>query len=700
MVTGMLRILLALVAVFSAVWASADPPPTNAADAYRPTFETLMEAWRPPEPGQPLGFAQSQQLITDWAVSGEPPTPEVRAAFERIRPVLDRSRVAASITPCDFGLDRSAGFSLTLPHLMPMRALARLYGAEAALAMHDGEWTRATDSLAAVARIGRHAKSDGFVKSSMVSAAVLTLADERIGDLEATGELDAESATRLLGELQAFGAVDPLGLGQAFTSEADMARASIEGLIEKDPANVGGKLAELFGTPDATESLAKLSADDLRGQLDQTDALYREIASLAASPDRAARAARIAEIEAEVSEGKHGELAKVLLPSASRVFDIDDDIAAMLTAREKSLRSILDGADPALFADARSHYRALAKMSLGVDPEAQRIIELIRLAPKLADTETRVLAERALAPMRNTLAEEFRAAAACERCRWRRSPRESEVRFLPDEIVALRAAARIARADALLRATAPETELRADTRTPPLTVAESLEFGLALVQHLGMDPAFSQSVIAEAIARELASDLRDARAAGLVDDAPLARLAERLAKLDRADPFSFRAGMAADADRSFTPDLGLARRGDAARAKAVAAMSKAPADSFALVTLREEVLRRMRDLPEEQNPPETEAEIQAIRKAKVIEFLIARRDAGALLGWSDLFHADLEAAADASFLPAVLSTALLEGGSLPSPPFPLGFNERMNAGGGTISALDAAVEPVKPSSGQ
>lgn len=702
MVTVMPKLLLALIAVFAAGWASADPPPTNAADAYRPTFETIMQAWRPPEPGQPLDFAQSQQLITDWAQSGEPPTPEVRAAFERIRPVLDRARIAASLTQCDFGLDRSAGFDLTLPHLMPMRALARLYGAEAAMAMHDGEWTRATDSLAAVARIGRHAKSDGIVISSMVSVAVLALADERIGDLEGSGELDAEAATRLLGEFEAFGAVDPLDLGRAFANEADMARASIEGFIDEDPATAGEKLAQLFGTPDAPVSLADLSADDLRGQLDRTDALYREIASLATSPDRASRAARIAEIEAEVTEGKHGELAKLLLPSASGVFEIDDRITTLLAARVTSLKALRDGADPASFADARPHYRALAKMSLGVDPEAQRIIELVRLAPKLADTETRVLAERALSPMRNTLADEFRAAANCGRCRWRRNPRDFEVRFLPDEIVALRAAARMARADALLRASAPKTELRSDTPTPPLSVAESFESGLALVHHLGMDPAFSQSVVAEAIARELASDLRDARAAGLVDDAALARLAERIAKLDRADPFSFRAGMVADAERWLTISFGRARPGDSTRAAAVQALSRASADSFALLPIREEVWIQMRSLAETTGDGSDEARTEALRVARpeAIKRLAARRDAGALLSWADLLTGDLDLISDAAFFPFDRTEPSPKGVSLPSPPVPLGLSERMNAAGGTISALDAAVEPGKPRPGQ
>jgi hypothetical protein len=694
----MQRILLILATAVIAGFATADPPPSNAADAYRRAITWFEEAWRVVDDhGRATDSRRADlQLIDDWAWNRQSPTPEVRAAFERVRPALDMAREATSATRCDFELDRSRGFELALPHLMPMRALSRLMSAEAILAMEDGDWERATQTIASVSRLARHAQGDGIVGSSLVSAAMLTMTDERLGDLEASGELDAEFATRLLGELNSFDAVDPLDLATVFSSEGDMARASIEGIFADDPAHAGAKLAEMFGVggSEAAKSIEELSADDLRGQLDRTDALYREYASLARSTDPAARSARVAELEDEIRDGKHGELAKLLMPSISHIFDASDRTRSLLAARMKTLRAIRDGADPASFANAGPHYRMLAKMTLGVDPEAQMIVELIRLSPSLAEPETRVLAERALAPMRDSLAELFRAAAACDRCRWR-SPREYRIRLLPDEVTALRAAARLARADALLRATAPASEQRAESPTPPLSLADSFEVGLALVRHLGMDPSFSQSIVAESIARELASDLRDAHAAKLLDQKSLARLSERIAALDRADPFSFRAGIAADADRFLLIYFGFESDRDAERQQARATLLKTPADSFSLVCLGQEMWFLMS--PELNIPvdatDEQVAELRAAANAKALAQFAARRDAGALLGWSDLLPgdlADLAKTAERFLFDQV--PALIAGQSPPSPPFPLGLTDRKTGAMATIAALDSAVD--------
>jgi hypothetical protein len=697
MVTLMPRMLILLAVALLAGLAAADPPSSNAADAYRRAITWFDDAWRPrsAENG-PADLRQADLLlINDWAFRRQSPTPEVRAAFERIRPALDMAREATSTTRCDFELDRSRGFELALPHLMPMRALGRLLSAQAVLAMEDGDWERATQTIASASRLARHAQSDGLVVSSLVSAAILTLPDERLGELEASGQLDAEAATRLLGELESFDAVDPLNLASAFSNEGAMAEASIERVLAEHPADAGAKLAEMFGVEgsETADSIVKLSADDLHGQLDRTEALYREYAALARSTDSAARSARIAELENEIREGTHGELAQLLMPSAGRIFDASDRTRTLLAARMKTLRAIRDGADPASFANAGPHYRMLAKLALGVDPEAQRIVELVRLSPSLADPETRVLAERALAPMRESLAEFFRAAAACDRCRWR-SPREYEIRLLPDEVTALRAAARLARADALLRATAPASERRPETPTPPLSLAESFEVGLALVRHLGMDPSFSQSIVAESIARELASDLRDARAAKLLDEKSLARLAERVAALDRVDPFSFRAGIAADADRFLLIAFGFGSDRDAERQPARATLLKAPADSFALVCLGQEIwflMNPVLNVPVDATA-EQAAELRAAANAKVLAQLVARRDAGALLGWVDLLPGDLAALAKTAERSFDGVTALIAGESLPTPPFPLGLTDRTSGAMATIAALDDAID--------
>jgi hypothetical protein len=90
---------------------------------------------------------------------------------------------------------------------------------------------------------------------------------------------------------------------------------------------------------------------------------------------------------------------------------------------------------------------------------------------------------------------------------------------------------------------------------------------------------------------------------------------------------------------------------------------------------------------------EQAAELRAAANAKALAQLVARRDAGALLGWSDLFPGDLAALAKTAerFLFDQVTT-LIAGESLPSPPFPLGLTDRMNGAMATIAALDDGVD--------
>ena len=94
-----------------------DPPPSNAADLYREAF-TAWEAMA----------AEDREAIAN--AFGDPQVvvstdPETTMALERAGRTIDLFMQASRVDRCDWGLDRSEGFALLLPHLGSMRATYR-----------------------------------------------------------------------------------------------------------------------------------------------------------------------------------------------------------------------------------------------------------------------------------------------------------------------------------------------------------------------------------------------------------------------------------------------------------------------------------------------------------------------------------------------------------------------------------------------
>ena len=105
-------IMIVLVAAALVAGAAAGgPDDRNAATWYRRAFERLDTLTK-------ADWAVLNQAATD---PNTPPSPALRAVMARAAPILELARRGSLQGHADFGLDRSLGFDLTLPHLRQNR---------------------------------------------------------------------------------------------------------------------------------------------------------------------------------------------------------------------------------------------------------------------------------------------------------------------------------------------------------------------------------------------------------------------------------------------------------------------------------------------------------------------------------------------------------------------------------------------------
>ena len=84
-----------------------------------------------------------------------PATAELRAALARMQPALRLLEQGAARGPADFGTDLSSGYATLLPHLGPMRQLARIARVDAVVRFADGDVGGGTDRLATMYTMGQ-----------------------------------------------------------------------------------------------------------------------------------------------------------------------------------------------------------------------------------------------------------------------------------------------------------------------------------------------------------------------------------------------------------------------------------------------------------------------------------------------------------------------------------------------------------------
>ncbi len=306
----------------------------NAATWYQRAFEQLAQ-FTPEE----------MEAINDYRSNpGRSPSPEMRALITRAAPIVDNVLRASQQRYSDFGLDYTQGFDLLLPHLAPMRNLARLVQADSAMRLSDGDGAGAAERIAALYRIADQAGDDRILISSLVGRAVFEVAEQSANMGFDRGAFDPASASVLLKATRAFDQTDPFQTLDAIMMEQTLCVNMIRGhLLGDDPSKRSEILSDLASESGLSEQLAALSDDEIERSLDQySEMMGRYVEAYSQSDPEVARA-QLKELATRLENGEFGIVAQLLTPGFNRIYDLTTEARDKLHARIDLLEGVVRG---------------------------------------------------------------------------------------------------------------------------------------------------------------------------------------------------------------------------------------------------------------------------------------------------------------------------------------------------------------------
>ena len=468
----------------------------------------------------------------------------VAEIMERAQPAIDALREASQAPASDWGLDRSAGMSMLLPHLANQRNLARLMSARAQFALENGDSTTAVESLDAIMRMGAHSGQDRVVISSLVSHAVMALGDGRMDSLIGSGMLSAEQAKPLAELYAQLSNADPAGCIEAIRGEAEMMTATMRAAVETD----GGKAfaAELKGTGLDGDALAQFEALDeaaAQRQIEQYAGWMDRTAGVFGLPDIDAARAAMAAIGAEMEASPDNAFAKLMMPALDRMMEGHFSLRAMLAERAAQLKAIAEGTvDPASLANAAWFLILAGNAAAGLGEIDQQAIEMMRIDCGVAPAEQTMRARDMIARSERLILDTLDRAARTPRCDFLAlgdtvTPEPPSLDIFHGSRI--RAAVRVVLADAVDRA------CRGDGAP---AIVRRLSVAFAVSQTLARDPAVGRSLFARAIFGDALAAMEFTLARKAVSVPDLAPALSTLRTFDAADPFGTMRGRDADAD--------------------------------------------------------------------------------------------------------------------------------------------------------
>lgn len=510
---------------------------------------------------EPMGAAQggaltredwnviwNEILMPDFAGRGDPQW-RARAAqiLERAQPAIDVLREASRAPGSDWGLDRTAGMGMLLPHLAIQRNMARLLSARAQFAIEEGDSAAAAESLDVIMRMGSHSGQDRVVISSLVSAALMHMGDGRMDALIGSGMLTVEQAKPLAELYAQISNADPAGCIAAVRGEAEMMTATMRAALEEGGTKsfaedlkgmgLGGESGDAIAQFEALdEAAAQRQIEQYAGWMD------RAAGAFAATDIDAARAA-MAAITAEIEASPDSAFAKLMMPALDRVIEMHFSMRAMLAERAAQLKAIADGTvDPSSLANAAWLLVQAGRAAAAFGEIDQQALELMRIDCGIAPDDQARRARDMVARSERLVLETLERAALADRCDFLALSDTSS--FEPPSLcivhgAQVRAAARVVLADATDRACRGE---------PPSGIARRLAAAFAASHALSRDASVGRAVFARAVFMDALAAMELALARKAVSVQDLAPVRAALARFDRSDPFGIMRGRDADAD--------------------------------------------------------------------------------------------------------------------------------------------------------
>ncbi len=452
-----------------------------------------------------------------------------RAVLAKAQPILDAAAQGAAIPECDWGLDRSQGFALGLPHLSPQRSLARLLSAKSAIALADGDVDGVIQSAKMQLALSQHSAQDGVIVSSLVGAAVASMTASRAQDLLATGIVNQEDAAMIASMLKGAAEGDAFNLGGAMHGEGEMLAASM-GTAEQRQA---------MAKSEGFEMLDDVDEEQAQAQLSQLKGWYDGLGDALAMDDRTAGRAAYLAILAEV-EASGNTFAQAIMPAMDMLLESHDRCVEQLLAAAAQYEAIATGQVPAsAHANAAYWYTRAAQGAMAIPPEVQTSAMLARVAPEAVSGEQLAKLKEINERMDRIVGSPLREAAAIERCAFT-IPGGNELDLLL--MGAMRGALRFELVDAIHRS--------------PADAEAAVIAMLRAVRHLASDPSVAHAITASL----LLQDVEWAMESTTFDAEAIVRLHDVAAQLDAGDPCGFSRAAAGEVEALF--GFAMPRRAD------------------------------------------------------------------------------------------------------------------------------------------
>lgn len=506
----------------------------NAADAWRRVFPLIRERDERTNPEGILTTGEWEQLW-DGILGSEMDAgrdERTRALMAKLQPAFELMDQATAQRRCNFNLDRSEGFDLVLPHLTNMRRVNHLMTAKADLQLADGDIEGLVRTHGQLVTMSLQPGQDELLVCSLVGTAMAAEGTLQMRQAIDEGSLTQEAAKKLLEEISPLRGQDPFGLaaaveGEHASIEAELKRAIAKGMNGRGFMERIGMIVPHDGpAPDPSALLQALPG--LKPALD-----LRARALLETDPDRRDRLIRKADAIMDSLQGDAAVL-RMLMPALDRVGESMDRHRADIESLAALLKRLADEPDAA--AKMRSPALLWARIAARVNAipdDRQDGIELVRASGPRHDDSVVEAGMSCLEGCRETILSDMAVAAAIER-KDLDFAKVRGVRGTPPfrTLGGMRGAARVALADAWL-----------------VDVDQAIErIGLAAaaVQALAADPHQPSSCMALACARDLIPDVRRVARLPGMNAERRQRLEQAVARIDRRDPFGFKASLEAE----------------------------------------------------------------------------------------------------------------------------------------------------------
>lgn len=296
------------------------PEPTNAAPIYwRAFYEFTTLRQSTPE----LKEIDFSAMLAEDDASGYGLSDEEVENLGRVRGVIEMALRASRVEACNWEVDYDLGIQALLPHLGPMRNLARLFSADIRRCVQEGDIQGGLDRLVALHAFARAVRGDGILISSLVSCAIANLACTQTSLFLAHAELTAEQRATLVGAIDAYGAADPFAVRQAVTNEGVWLTAWLAEQVRG--GEFRAEIDMLFDLGDGSnaeqvERVKRLSDAEIMENLGQCRQYYADAVALWGLADAGDRLEVLGTL---VEEGHYGTIARVMAAALSKSYMAD-----------------------------------------------------------------------------------------------------------------------------------------------------------------------------------------------------------------------------------------------------------------------------------------------------------------------------------------------------------------------------------------